>query len=958
MNTLSFMNGWKVELSKLPEYIHFTGDFIEKADWKLLKIIYESPFLETRPEIKNNVKILMEKTLRSGEIKVIHTQAHKCGRFYADKSISLIPLSKYVKHTVMKYLGWLDIDMVKGHASIAIEIGKQNNKQFPAFEKYVNNFDDVVCELSKFYSADTEKPLNKDNIKWLFNSMIYGGGFKQWVEGVKLGCETYEARSIQNEENIHHLISDFKTECEWVMNKIYKDNPALSKKVSEKKDTIYEKKCCVCSYWFQIIENHIVHIVAGYLINKGILTDKSYGLEFDGLNIPPTNIEFDKDLLINEVNLFVKETTGLNITFKFKDYDDDNVLYDLIEIRKNMVDNDEDDKQNIIDEKTITKYIELYGESGKVSTKSSDYDLAKSIADMYGENYICASIKNNIWFEFKEHRWVQIECANTLRLLIPTKFRNFIKGEAGKINKLMEMLSSNEVDKLKKLSSICQRLSEIGARLGRTNDQKNIMTQLQFILFEEKFFEKLDTKNVLCCKNGVIDFTTKTFRAGLKTDYCSKTTGINYIENDADLIEKDYNALVVFLEKIFPFEDQRIFMFQHLASVIIGDCKNQQMFHYYGYGSNGKSMITKLMAKMLGEYAGTIPTTLICQKRGKIGSCSPEVAGLKGLKYAVLQEPTKGDTINEGIMKELTGCDLISGRALYQDTVSFYPTFTVVSALNHFYNINTTDHGTWRRQQVIKFYSSFLDTNGKDYDANNELHFPLDKNVADQFDRFKEPFLQFLVQTAFQTNGDIEICSMVENDTLNYRYSQDRIGKFILENIIEDDKATITKSQINMCANTWFEENYKYKIPNKELYERLAEKYDCNKSGVYSGFTLKDCAFENDAVELSKEEVFTNEFRKYFEITGDKKDFMPSINISEWAKVRNLKINGAKSINPLLLPLGLDVNNKEQYKLKKIEGKPVQSWFGVKLRENPLEDTIAEPQGDTDEEDEEIIIYE
>lgn len=954
--TLSFMNGWKVELSKLPEYTYFTGDFIEKADWKLLKLIYDSPFLETRPEIKNNVKSLMEKTLRSsGNIKVNHSQRHGCGRFYADKSISLIPLSKYVKHTVMKYLGWLDIDMVKGHVSIAIEIGKKNEKLFPAFENYVNNFDDIVCELSKFYSADTEKPLNKDNIKWLFNSMIYGGGFNKWVEGVKIGDETYEPCAIQNEDKIHHLISSFKTECEYIMNKIYKDNPALSKKVAEKKDDIYQKKCCVCSYWFQIIENHIVHNVAGYLIDKGILIKNTYGLEFDGLNIPPT-IEFDKDLLINDVNLFVKETTGLNITFKFKDYDDANILYDLIEIRKNMVDNDVDNTQNIMDE-TITKYNDLFG-SDKLSKGSSDYDLAKSIANMYGENYVCASIKNNIWFEFKDHRWINTECANTLRLLIPTKFRDFIKGEADKINKLMETLSSNEEDKLKKLSSICQRLSEIAARLGRTNDQKNIMTQLQFILFEEKFFEKLDTKNVLCCKNGVIDFTTKTFRAGLKTDYCSKTTGINYIENDADLIEEDFNDLVNFLEKIFPFEDQRIFMFQHLASVIIGDCKNQQMFHYYGYGSNGKSMFTKLMAKMLGEYAGTIPTTLICQKRGKIGSCSPEVAGLKGLKYAVLQEPTKGDTINEGIMKELTGCDPISGRALYQDTVSFYPTFTVVSALNNFYNINTTDHGTWRRQQVIKFYSSFLDTNGRDYDANNELHFPLDKHVADQFDRFKEPFLQFLVQTAFQTNGDIEKCSMVENDTLNYRYSQDRIGKFILENIIEDDTATITKSQINMCANTWFEENYKYKIPNKELYERLAEKYDCNKSGVYSGFTLKNCVFESDVVELSKEEVFTNEFRKYFEITGDKKDFMPSINISEWAKVRNLKINGAKTINPLLVPLGLDVKNKEHYKDKKIEGKAVQCWFGVKLRENPLENIVVENQGETDEEEEEIHIYE
>ena len=957
-NTLSFLNGWKVELSKLPEYTHFTGNFTEKADWKLLKIIYESPFLETRPEIKNNVKILMEKTLRSsGEIKVLHTQAHKCGRFYADKSISLIPLSKYVKHTVMKYLGWLDIDMVKGHASIAIEIGKKVGKSFPVFENYVNNFDDIVCELSKFYSADTEKPLDKDNIKWLFNSMIYGGGFNNWIEGLKNGDETYEPRSIQNEDKKHHLISGFKTECQYIMNQIYKDNPALSKKVAGNKTDIYEKKCCVCSYWFQIIENHIVHNVAGYLIDKGILTEKTYGLEFDGLNIPPTNIEFDKDLLINDINLFVKSSTGLNITFKFKDYDDKNILYDLIEIRKNMVDNDGDDKQNIIDE-NITKYSKLYGSSEKISTTSSDYDLAKSIADMYGENYVCASINNNIWFEFKEHRWVQIECANTLHLLIPTKFRDFIKSEVDKVNKLMELLSSNEEDKLKRLSCICQRLCEVSARLGRTNDIKNIMTQLRHILYEPKFFEKLDTKNVLCCKNGVIDFTTKTFRAGLKTDYCSKSTGINYIENDADLIQQDYDDLVDFLEKIFPFEDQRIFMFQHLASVIIGDCKNQQMFHYYGYGSNGKSMITKLMAKMLGEYAGTIPTTLICQKRGKIGSCSPEVAGLKGLKDAVLQEPTKGDTINEGIMKELTGCDPISGRALYQDTVSFYPTFTVVSALNNFYNINTTDHGTWRRQQVIKFYSSFLDINGRDYDSNNELHFPLDKNVADQFDRFKEPFLQFLVQTAFQTNGDIEKCAMVDNDTMNYRYSQDRIGKFILENVIDDDKATITKSQINMCANTWFEENYKYKIPNKELYERLAEKYDCNKSGVYSGFTLKNCAFEPDVVELTKEEVFTNEFLKYFEITGDKKDFMPSISISEWAKVRNLKVNGAKTINPLLLPLGLDVNNKEHYKLKKIEGKPVQSWFGVKLREKPLENIITEPQGDTDEEEEEIHIYE
>ena len=526
MNSLIFMNGWKIELSKLPEYKHFTGDFTENADWKMLKIIYNSAFLETRPEIKTSVKTLMENTIRSsGNIKVIHTQRHGCGRFYANDSISLIPLSKYVKHTVMKYLGWLDIDMVKGHASIAIEIGKKTGKLFPAFENYVNNFDNIVCELSKFYSADTEKPLNKDNIKWLFNSMIYGGGFNKWVEGVKLGDETYEPRAIQNEDKIHHLISSFKTGCEYIMNKIYKDNPALSKKVAGKKEDIYEKKCCVCSYWFQIIENHIVHNVADFLINKGILTEKTYGLEFDGLNIPPTNNEFDKDLLINEINLFVKSSTGLNITFKFKDYDDANVLYDLIEIRKNMVVNDEEESQNKIDECLTNNKDFLV--ANKQTLGNSDYDLAKKFAELYGKNYICASIKNNTWYEFKDHRWMHIECANTLHLLIPTKYRDYFKNKADKINNLIK--ETNDEDIKKKLVSICQRLCEIAARLGRTNDIKNIHTQLKYILYEPDFFKKLDTTNILCCKNGVIDFTTKTFRAGLKTDYCSKTTGINYI---------------------------------------------------------------------------------------------------------------------------------------------------------------------------------------------------------------------------------------------------------------------------------------------------------------------------------------------------------------------------------------------------------------------------------------------
>jgi hypothetical protein len=51
ISKLSFLNGWKIELSKLPNYDNFKGEFVEKLDWKILNLICESPFMESRPEI-------------------------------------------------------------------------------------------------------------------------------------------------------------------------------------------------------------------------------------------------------------------------------------------------------------------------------------------------------------------------------------------------------------------------------------------------------------------------------------------------------------------------------------------------------------------------------------------------------------------------------------------------------------------------------------------------------------------------------------------------------------------------------------------------------------------------------------------------------------------------------------------------------------------------------------------
>ena len=47
-------------------------------------------------------------------------------------------------------------------------------------------------------------------------------------------------------------------------------------------------------------------------------------------------------------------------------------------------------------------------------------------------------------------------------------------------------------------------------------------------------------------------------------------------------------------------------------------------------------------------------------------------SSIKRVSYAVMNEPSKGDVINEGIMKEITGGDPIQARELYKQILHLY----------------------------------------------------------------------------------------------------------------------------------------------------------------------------------------------------------------------------------------------------------------------------------------------
>ena len=118
-----FLDEGKITISKIPKYHDFEQQFVEPVDFLLCKVIITDKLLTPQmiQAFKNSV---MANIQTNGNLFVIHKQNHKIGRYFATEGKSIIPNARLIKHTLMFYGKWRDLDMVKGHPSIACEVFK------------------------------------------------------------------------------------------------------------------------------------------------------------------------------------------------------------------------------------------------------------------------------------------------------------------------------------------------------------------------------------------------------------------------------------------------------------------------------------------------------------------------------------------------------------------------------------------------------------------------------------------------------------------------------------------------------------------------------------------------------------------------------------------------------------------------------------------------------------------
>lgn len=464
---------------------------------------------------------------------------------------------------------------------------------------------------------------------------------------------------------------------------------------------------------------------------------------------------------------------------------------------------------------------------GKMET-SKHVDIAQVIYELYKDRFVCIDISNRKWYEYQGHKWVFVESAWTLEELISDDIRKMMAIYCSEKMRDVRNVDDNfdhdaEYKRYMKLLKMIDNLADV-------NFRSNVVRACANKFYDPSFMGKLDSNiYLLGFLNGVYDLKERCFRDGLPTDYVSKTVGYEWRECDLD--DPRFERIDKFLSEVQTEPDMKKYLMTFMASVLRGR-PDQKVHIWTGGGGNGKSATVDLIKKMLGDYFGVVPVTLLTRKRGTSSSATPELADKFGKRFLVVQEPEHNDVVYVGQLKEYTGEDTILSRPLYGDPFYYVPQFTMVLTCNNLPHIPATDDGTWRRLRVTPFESQFVDENPD----HSKRRFLKDEELQEEFATWAQPLMWLILTKYYKIYEDgingkrykIHEPEKVKQFTKNYKMDSDIYMEFLNDNIVKtnDDDDTEGIAYLYDAFKYWYITSYSEKAPARKCFIAYLKKHD------------------------------------------------------------------------------------------------------------------------------------
>lgn len=295
-------------------------------------------------------------------------------------------------------------------------------------------------------------------------------------------------------------------------------------------------------------------------------------------------------------------------------------------------------------------------------------------------------------------------------------------------------------------------------------------------------------------------------------DFITKLADVEYREGARSPVYEDFLAVVQ------PKPEMRRFLAQWGGLSLTGFTGEQKLAFFYGGGSNGKGTWVETIARIAGDYAGTVKIqSLLDQGKRSGDQATPAIAKLPGVRFLRVSEPSKGAVLDEGLVKELTGEDPVDARHLNKGFFTFFPDFKITISGNNKPVIKDTSDGIWRRMQLVPWEA--------DIPAAKR-----DKALKDKLLAERDGIFAWLMRGLldWRKHGLIEP-EDVRLATSEYRDDSDTIGRFLRQTceLGEDTRARpmrVRKRDLFELYQAWCHQTGAYEMAERGFAKEIAAK--------------------------------------------------------------------------------------------------------------------------------------
>ncbi|UQE73855.1 phage/plasmid primase, P4 family [Gordonia sp. PP30] len=291
-----------------------------------------------------------------------------------------------------------------------------------------------------------------------------------------------------------------------------------------------------------------------------------------------------------------------------------------------------------------------------------------------------------------------------------------------------------------------------------------------------------------------------------------------------------------YLDDTFGGDTEMIGFLQRLLGyAATGVVRHHILPFLHGDGQNGKSVLTDILAGVLGEYAVVLPSNVLIAHRY---SHDTELSKLPGARVAICSEVPTDGSFDEERVKALTGGDRISARELYKNPFEFTPSHTLILAGNHQPSVESGGRSFWRRTRLIPFAHTVPDE--KKIDGLGQIL------VAEE----GPGILAWIVAGAIAARTGLREPESVLAATRTWEAEEDAFGQFVADSLHlaqGSDMVKVKTTDLRKAYSSWCRDNGRSEMGSQAFSRELVKRTGARASrshGIryYLGVALIDTA--------------------------------------------------------------------------------------------------------------------